>query len=408
MNFKKTFDEKVTIIFMNLFSLLFLGISLTILLNFNKLIFLFTDFHSVDKTFIENLPKNINYNYLEGTWYGMYNNNYNNCFRTNILKNNNLLYFNFTNQLQENYSKKFKILNNSSILKNLNNMRKELIKEDYVYIFYLNSNNLKNSSKYDFFATLTPRDIYFTINYDIQVYSRNPNINFKLQKNIVKQVENFLSKYLNYNRELVKINYDNYNCENLIYNNFIDVNINNFKLNKMYGDWFVILYGSSSGEKLRAFNNTCKYIKINITEKLINKKCLSSLKTNSYGNYINYQYEDTSFHEIISINERYSKSGKFLLNKNKNYDAKIILNNQMINRYDNISRYQILDYYTLSKEKEYEYLMLLISNNISNTVMFLSRMPLMNKNVLYNYLDFLNNNRIIKEYIFNTFSIDYY
>ena len=410
---KKTFEEKINIILINLFSLFFIGISITILLNMNKLIFLFTDFHSVGKTFIKNLPQNIDYNNLDGIWYGLYNNNYNSCYRVNIYRNNfnNILIFNYTDQSQKFYSKKYQIINNnSSILKNLNyNFKKELVKEDHSYIFFINK-NIKN--KYDFFATITPRDIFFTIGFDIQVYSKNPNINFDLQKNIVYQIQKILDKekYIGQNYQLKKINYENPNCQNLIYNDFIDTDVNKFNLKKMFGDWFLILYGSSSYDKIRSLNNTCPFIKLNITQNSINKKCLNSLKTNSNGKYYNYKYEETTFQDIINIDYENSKNGKFLLNKNKNNNFKIILNNEMIHKYDNISRYQIINYYTSSSGKDnlYEYILLLISNNINKTVLFLSRMPIINKEVFYKYLYFLHNNNVIKDYVVNNNFIDYY
>lgn len=358
------------------------------------------------------LETNIDYNKLSGIWYELYNNDgYNECIKMNLevynIKNNfSTVNINYT-FITTNYSfnETYYIINNTLY----NNINKK-------YIFYLKNYTNEN---YEYMALIIPQNNIFKTKYSMKIYNRNPFYNISNQKNIVNDVQYKLKniginilKYFNY---INKNDYNNNRCKEGVNYDFIDTGINNFNINNLFGQWFVILFGNNYN-KVQSYNSICNYIKIDIANTFIKKNCLNSLNIHKNGSYTNSIYENIDNHLFIKSNNVDLKKGRFYLKKNNidNNNSITILNDIDNNTNDSI-KYQILSYYSLyssdniNNVEEYEYLLLLSSYKNKNNVLLLSKLPIMNKKILLKYLYILYNNKIIDDYIINNYNnSDYY
>ena len=380
------------------------------------------------------LETNIDYNKLSGSWYELYNNDdYNDCIKMNLTihKNNFSKIHNIKNNfstvnidyifITTNYSfnETYYIIN-STIYSNINSTLYNKINKKY--IFYLKNDTNGN---YEYMVLIIPQNNIFKTKYSIKIYNRNPFYNISNQKNIVNDVEYKLKniginilKYFNY---IKKINYNNNNCKSGVNYDFIDTGINNFNINNLFGQWFVILFGNNYN-KIQSYNNICNYIKIDIANTYIKKNCLNSLNTFKNGSYTNSIYENIDNHLFIKSNNIDLKKGRFHLTKNNidnNNNSITVLNN--IDNTNNSIKYQILNYYSLHNSdninninninniEEYEYLLLSSNYKNKNNVLLLSKLPIINKKILSKYLYILYNNKIIDDYIINNYNnSDYY
>ena len=366
------------------------------------------------------LETNIDYNKLSGTWYELYNNDgYNECIKMNLsvhnIKNNfstvNIDYTFITTNYS--FNKTYFIIN-STLYNNINNTLHNKINKKY--IFYLKNDTNGN---YEYMVLIIPQNNIFKTKYSIKIYNRNPFYNISNQKNIVNDVEHKLKniginilKYFNY---IKKINYNNNNCKSGVNYDFIDTGINNFNINNLFGQWFVILIGNNYN-KLQSYNNICNYIKIDITNTYIKKNCLNSLNTFKNGSYTNSIYENIDNHLFIKSNDVDLKKGRFYLKKNNiDNNNSITILDDIDNNTNNSIKYQILNYYSLHNSdninnvEEYEYLLLSSNYKNKNNVLLLSKLPIINKKILSKYLYILYNNKIIDDYIINNYNnSDYY